>query len=125
MRAHPLDAHVRQLPGLAIIELRGDVAGEGEGVLERAYAEAEEQGMALILLNFAEVEYINSKGIALVVVLLRRAMAGGRRLLACGLSDHYREIWTITRLADYITVCTDEQGALDEVRLPEVVLQSS
>ena len=36
----------------------------------------------------------------------------GRRLLACGLSDHYIKIFQVARLADYISVFPDEAGAI-------------
>ena len=40
----------------------------------------------------AGLEYMNSGGIGLLVTLLVRAQRGGVRLLATGLSDHYRQI---------------------------------
>ena len=116
MKTNPLEAQVRHLPGMSIVDLQGDVDGDAESVLARAYAEAVRQGAMSIVLNFASTDYINSKGIALIVVLLRRAMAQGRRLLACGLSDHYREIMEVTRLSDYIRICAREDGAIAEVR---------
>jgi anti-anti-sigma factor len=120
-----LRAGVRHLLGAAIIDLHGDIDGEAEKVLDDAYTRAEQQDPAGIVLNFARVGYINSKGIALLVVLLRRAVKSGRRLLAYGLNDHYREIFRITRLSDYIAVCADEQSALAELRLPDPILQES
>jgi anti-sigma B factor antagonist len=125
MGIEPFEASVRHLPGVAIIDLRGDVDGDAEELLEDAYATAEQEEPAVILFNFSQVDYINSKGIALLVVLLRRAIASDRRLLACGLNEHYAEIFRITRLSDYIAVCTDEKSALAKIRIPEAVLQAS
>jgi anti-anti-sigma factor len=65
-----------------------------------------------VLLNFADVEYINSTGIALIVGLLARARKHGTRVLAAGLSEHYREIFEITRLADFMELYPDEEGAV-------------
>jgi len=45
------------------------------------------------------VGYINSTGIALIVGLVARARASHRSLLACNLSEHYVEIFNITRLS--------------------------
>jgi anti-sigma B factor antagonist len=66
----------------------------------------------IILLNFSDVDYINSTGIALIVSLLTRARKAHHRLLACGLSDHYAEIFQITRLVDFIGIFPDEASAL-------------
>jgi anti-anti-sigma factor len=108
----PFDASVRRQPRAAIIELRGEVNASAEATLSAAYAQAERDDPEVILLNFAQVDYMNSTGIALVVGLLARARKGKRRIAACGLSPHYREIFEITRLADYMPVFGDETSAL-------------
>src|SRR3712207_9112669 len=79
-----------------------------------AYAEAEAKDPEAIILNFAEVDYINSAGIFLITRLLAKARASKRRLLAYGLSDHYLEIFNITRLSDFVGVFPDEESALGE-----------
>jgi anti-anti-sigma factor len=56
------------------------------------------------VLDFANVDYINSTGIALIVRLLAEARRDHREVIALGLSDHYREIFRITRLSDYLTI---------------------
>jgi anti-sigma B factor antagonist len=108
----PFDASVRRQPRAAIVELRGEVNASAEATLSAAYAQAEQDDPEVILLNFAQVDYMNSTGIALVVGLLARARKGKRRIVACGLSPHYREIFEITRLADYMPVFGDETSAL-------------
>jgi len=60
------------------------------------------------------VDYINSTGIALIVGLLAKARASKRCLLAYGLSDHYVEIFNITRLSDFVSILPDEESALSE-----------
>jgi anti-anti-sigma factor len=110
----PFDAQVRRQPRSAIIELRGEINASAEADLSAAYAQAERDDPELILLNFERVDYMNSTGIALVVALLARARKSRRRIAACGLSQHYREIFEITRLADYMPVFGDEASALTD-----------
>ena len=57
-----------------------------------------------IVLDFAGLEYMNSGGIGLLVTLLVRAQRSGIRLLATGLSEHYREILSLTRLDEAIEI---------------------
>lgn len=106
---------VRRREGLSVIDLFGDIDGFADALLEAAYGEAEGQGTAAILLNFSQVGYINSTGIALIVGLLARARRSQRRLVTTGLSEHYREIFNITRLSDFMTIYPDEESALQEV----------
>jgi anti-anti-sigma factor len=124
MAARQLRVSVRHEPGVAILDLHGDIDGRAEDVLERAYTTAEGQHPAAILLNASQVTYINSKGIALLVVLLRRATKSGRRLWICGLNEHYQEIFRITRLSDYIAVSPDETSALAEIQQHDAIVPS-
>src|SRR2546428_13970236 len=114
MPAKSLEAQVRHQPRVAIVDLQGEIDSFAEDVLNAAYAEAESRDANVILLNFSKVDYINSTGIALIVSLLARARKSKRRLLACGLSDHYVEIFQITRLVDFMSVFPDEKSALAE-----------
>jgi anti-sigma B factor antagonist len=112
MATKALEASVRQHGAIAVIDLRGEIDSFGEEALNTAYAAAERSNPPAILLNFAAVEYINSTGIALIVALLARARKAGRKLLTTGLSSHYVEIFTITRLADFMHIYPDEATAL-------------
>ena len=114
MPANYLEASVRQEPGGAVLDLRGEINGFAQEALNAAYAEAEAKDPGAIILNFAEVDYINSAGIFLITRLLAKARASKRRLLAYGLSDHYVEIFNITRLSDFVGVYQDEESALSE-----------
>jgi len=114
MPAKHLEASVRREPGGAILDLRGEINGFSQEALNAAYADAEARDPESIILNFEGVDYINSTGIALIVGLLARARASKRRLLAYGLSDHYVEIFEITRLSDFVGVFPDEESALSE-----------
>jgi len=102
---------VRERDGLAVVDLRGEIDAGADEALERAYAAAHDGNAAAVLLNFADVDYINSTGIALIVGLLARARKDGTRVLSTGLSSHYREIFEITRLADFMELYPDESSA--------------
>ena len=110
-----LEASVRRTPAGAVVDLRGEIDSFAEEALNAAYAEAEAGDPEAILLNFEAVDYINSTGIALIVGLLAKARASKKRLLACNLSDHYVEIFNITRLSDFMNVFPDEESAIGAV----------
>lgn len=111
MTTREIEATVRERGGGVVIDLRGEINARAEAALDAAYEEAAASDPCSILLNFEETDYINSTGIALIVGILARARADGRKLSACGLSAHYREIFEITRLADYMTLYPDEESA--------------
>jgi anti-anti-sigma factor len=111
----PFDAIVRLAGSTVAFDLHGDIDGDAEAILDRAYAETEALGAERILLNFSDVGYINSTGIALIVGLLAQARKQKRSLVTCGLSDHYQEIFRITRLVDFMEIYPDEATALRPV----------
>ena len=114
MAVRHLNVEVRLEPDVAVLDLMGEINGFAEEALNTAYAQADAKDTKTILLNFEEVDYINSTGIALIVGLLARARVSKRRLVAFGLSDHYVEIFEIIRLSDFMSVFPDEQSAVQE-----------
>jgi anti-sigma B factor antagonist len=118
------EATTRALPGAAVIELSGEVDGSAATVLTEAYERAVAAGpdnqdnQDTVVLDFAAVGYINSTGIALIVSVLARARAERRKVVASGLSPHYREIFDITRLSDFIELFPDLDRAVSELTHP-------
>jgi len=104
----PFGAIVRRMADRVTLDLSGDIDGFADQKLQAAYDEAERASPGLIVLNFSAVRYINSTGIALIVGLLARARKAHCRLSAYGLSEHYVEIFQITRLADFMQIYPDE-----------------
>ena len=114
MAVRHLEAEVRQERGVVVLDLRGEINDFAQEALDAAYAEAESNDPEVILLNFEEIDYINSTGIALIVGLLAKARISKRRLVAYGLSDHYVEVFKITRLSDLMSVFPDEERAISQ-----------
>jgi len=118
VRHVPTRAGTPDIDNVVIIDLYGEINASAEAKMEEAYAQASRQNPTVALLNFEGVDYINSTGIALIVRLLSQARQAGCRLLAYGLSDHYVEIFQITRLAEFIEVYPDETSALAAIAVP-------
>jgi len=108
----PFHAALRQVKDLVIIDLQGEINGFANQELQAVYEQAENSQAKTILLNFEQVSYINSTGIAMIVGLLSKARKSQQRIVAFGLSEHYMDIFDITHLSDYITVYPDEPTAL-------------
>lgn len=89
---------------LATIRLTGRVDRDAQSALDGAWTQATTSAPTTVVLDFAAVDYINSTGIALIVGLLSRARVTGIALHARGLTAHYRHIFEITRLSDFIAI---------------------
>ena len=104
-------AEVRRRGTTVVIDLHGQVNALARDEIDQALEEILGTAPRRILLNFAATAFINSTGIALVVGMLGRARASDVKVEACGLSDHYREIFEITRLVDFMVIHSDEASA--------------
>ena len=94
-----------------VIDISGEVTAAAENALMDAYTQAGSHVRAVVL-NFSQLVYMNSSGIGLLVTLLIRINRQKQRLLAYGLSDHYRQIFDLTRLDEAIGIYAGEGEAL-------------
>jgi len=127
MPTRAFEASVRHLstragaPGsdnVVVIDLHGEINEGAEAEMEQLYSQASRLNPKTVLLNFEDVDYINDTGIALIVRLLSQAREAGCRLLSYGLSDHYIEIFQITRLSEFIEIYPDEASAVAAMAMP-------
>ena len=95
-----------------LIDIKGDITAQSEDVLMDAYGRSSGEGVKAIVLNFTRLDYMNSGGIGLLVTLLVRAQRQRQRMLAYGLSDHYRQIFELTRLDEAVGIHDSEDDAL-------------
>jgi anti-anti-sigma factor len=107
---------VRRRDGVPVIDLAGDVNRNAADALDSAWGPAVAEAPESVVLNFQGAGYINSTGIALIVGLLAKARAAGIEVRAFGLSPHYREIFEITRLSDFLAINPDEESAVRGAR---------
>jgi anti-sigma B factor antagonist len=107
MRTAEFGASVELDGNTAVLDLSGEITSAAEQGLLAAYHEVEDAGV--VICDFADVDYINSTGIALIVGILAQARKSGQEIRARGLAEHYREIFRITRLSDFMTIL-DDQG---------------
>ncbi len=97
---------------VSVIDVKGELTAFAEDVLMQAYNQASDGGVRAVILNFEGLEYMNSSGIGLLVTLLIRVNREKQRLLTYGLSEHYRNIFQITRLDDAISIFESEDEAV-------------
>ncbi|MFQ5942597.1 MAG: STAS domain-containing protein [Anaerolineales bacterium] len=99
----------------SIIDVQGEITSFAENVLMDAYTQASSGGAKVIILNFEGLEYMNSGGIGLLVTMLIRANRQEQTLLAYGLTEHYQQIFELTRLNEAIQIFGNESEALAAV----------
>ena len=103
---------VDRVGAAALVRIAGDVTSGCEHDLTQGYTTAVDGGARAVILDFSGMEYMNSGGIGLLVTLLVRANRRSQKLLVCGLSEHYAQIFELTRLDEAMSIHDSEEAAL-------------
>jgi anti-sigma B factor antagonist len=106
----PIDLSL-EASGNATCAIVGDLDGSATEALNSALDEALAAGSNSLTFDFSSAEYINSSGIGAIIGVLRTARDAGVSLKGVGLSDHYKHIFEITRLSDFIEIQNSTEGS--------------
>lgn len=87
---------------IARFRMTGDLTHTAEQRLLTAYGKASAAKARYIILDFNQVEYINSAGLSVIISMLTQAQNRGQELRACGLTPHFLKIFNMVGLAKYI-----------------------
>ena len=111
MTTSGLSTEVRRLDErTAVIDIKGEVTSAAGPALTEAFESAGTPGTQVVALNFTDLDYMNSGGIGMLVTLLVRVRRQKQKLAAFGLTDHYAQIFELTRLDEAIAIHPDEQS---------------
>ena len=112
MISETFSATAERTSAAGIVRMAGTITRAAATELATAFEDACATGSAKVALDFSAVSYLNSTGIALIVGVLAEAREAGLEVVAWGLSDHFREIFEITRLVEYVHLHENELTAL-------------
>jgi anti-sigma B factor antagonist len=102
----------RQVNEVSILDLQGKILiGEGDDVLRDAVSKLLDAGKTKILLNLAEVPYVDSAGLGEIVRCYTTVSRKGGRLKLINLTTKIRDLLSITKLLTvFETYDSEEQG---------------
>jgi anti-anti-sigma factor len=110
-------SHVDQVTSPAghpvtVLRFEGDIASTSKEAVLGTYQALPKTTVKLILLDFSKVDYINSSGIALVILLLIEAANSGQKVYAYGLSAHFTKVFTMVGITKYAGLFATQAEAL-------------
>lgn len=108
-----LKTSTRQVGDITIVNVRGRIVlGEESGALRELVMDLLSEGHVKILLNLAEVNYIDSSGLGTLVSAFASARKHGGELKLCKLSERVDDLMEITRLYTVFDIEDDEAAAV-------------
>jgi anti-sigma B factor antagonist len=112
-----LDIGVRQVHDVKVMDLRGAlIFGGGVRELRAALRLVEHEGCREILLNLAEVSYIDSSGLGVLVSEFARIGNRNGQMKLLNLTNRVVELLLTTRLYTVFEVFDDEEAAIRSFR---------
>ncbi len=108
-----LQGTCREVGDVAVVDFSGKITlGEGSATLRKLVRELVENGRRKILLNLADVDYIDSSGIGELVGAYTTVRSASGELKLVYLTKRVRDIIQITRLFTVFDVQPDEASAV-------------
>jgi anti-sigma B factor antagonist len=108
-----MKASTRQVDGITIVDLSGRITlGEGSVILRDTVKDLLSKGNKKILLNLADVSYIDSSGIGELVSAFTSVQRQGGELKLLHLTKKVHDLLQITKLYTVFDVKDDEAGAV-------------
>jgi anti-sigma B factor antagonist len=108
-----MKVNIRQVDGITVLDLSGRITlGEGSVQLRDAVRDLLAKGSKLILLNLADVNYIDSSGIGELVSAYTTVRNQGGELKLLNLTKKVHDLLQITKLYTVFDVKDDEASAI-------------
>ena len=108
----PLKASVRKHDTIAIIDLKGEVTSFADEIINSVVNTIVSEGFQKIVLNFSEISYINSSGIAILIGVITSPSNKDVTFKVYGLTSHFKRIFRMIGLTQYVNVLGTEEEAL-------------
>jgi len=112
-----LRATYREAGGVTVVDMGGRITlGEGSALLRKTIRDLLEEQRTLILLNLADVDYIDSSGIGELVSAYTGVKKRGGSLKLLQLTKKVHDLLQLTKLFTVFEVFSDETTALRSYR---------
>ena len=112
-----LNINERQAGDVTVLDMSGKITiGEGSVALRTAIRRLLEEGKKRILLNLAQVSYIDSSGIGELVSSYTAINKEGGQLKLLNLTQKLQDLLTITKLLTVFDVYDSEADALNSFK---------
>src|ERR1700761_3356354 len=107
----------REGGGVTVVDLSGKITlGEGGTTLRDEFRKLVSEGQKKIVLNLAEVNYIDSSGLGELVSAYTAVKNAGGELKLLNLTSKVRDLLVITKLVTVFDVKDDEASAVSSFK---------
>ena len=95
-----------------ILELNGRLDSNTSKLLEDKVMEVLGQGRKKLLMDFADVDYINSTGLRVLLLALQQLKKNQGKLVLCSIKDYMKEVFEISGYTEIFPIFSDQPEGL-------------
>ncbi|NLI79855.1 MAG: STAS domain-containing protein [Candidatus Riflebacteria bacterium] len=108
-----LKIEVRQAAeGVTLIVLRGEIGTETVNQFKDRVDQIVNEGQTKLIMDFQEVNYLNSMGLGVVAATLKKVKKGKGDLKLINLSPAVQELFELTRLTKVFEIFESQEAAV-------------
>ncbi len=109
-----MNVTTRDIDGTSVVRVQGRLDTATAPSLETTCSELIGSGAKRVVIEMAQLEYLSSAGIRVVLAAAKRLQAGGGQLTVCGAKGIVLETLQVSGIPEIIPVCPTLDDALDE-----------
>lgn len=108
-----LEISTREIDNGVVVEIKGDVDLYSSPEFRKVIISLAEKKVANILINLANVSYMDSSGVATLVEGLQQVSKYHGKLMLFGLDAAVKEVFELSRLDRVFEIYSDEESATE------------
>jgi anti-sigma B factor antagonist len=97
---------------VTVLELGGRLDSNTSKVLEDKVMDILGQGKKKLLMDFQEVDYINSTGLRVLLLALQQLKKNQGKLILCTIKDYMKEVFEISGYTEIFPIYPNQEEAL-------------
>jgi anti-anti-sigma factor len=101
--------------GTLVVQPSGRLDSNTSPAFEKHLVGHLDQGAMAVVIDFAQLEYISSAGLRVLLMGAKRAKQANGRIALCNLSDSIREVLEISGFLSILNVFSDRDAALSGI----------
>lgn len=111
-----MEINVNQEQGIQVLSLVGNFDTASAAKKEQEFINLVGDGSEKFLVDLAEVPFIASSGLRILLKIAQAIKAGGGGLYLCSLNDTVREVFTISGFDKILNVSDNKEQVFDSQR---------
>ena len=107
----------RNIDDVVVLDLKGKLmGGQEDEYFRELYEEIMSDGKRKVIINLAEVNWIASTGIGMLIRAYKTISEAGGHLVLANVSEELRRVFNVLRLGHVFPIFDTEQDAIDNLR---------